>query len=117
MSAWIGALVDIHWFGPRNGVAIGSTAPGPNRRTVVLRTNDAGVTWSVRYTGTRDKEICWKISFVSNLVGFVSIENLNSTGATYFLKTVDGGWSWTELPVDPGYLVAGHRPDRCWIGG
>lgn len=121
LSAQCGALVDIHWLDPQNGIVVGSTAPGPTRHTIILRTQDGGATWSVRWTGTRNKEICWKISFVSSLVGFVSVENLNATGAVYFLKTVDGGQTWSEVLVSPDYLnfqgIGFLTEYYGWLGG
>lgn len=121
LSAQCGALVDIHWINPLRGVAVGSTAPGPTRRAVVLRTIDGGVTWNVRWTGTRDKEVCWKISFVNSQVGFVSLENLNTTGATYFLKTLNGGLSWIEIQMSTEYLdvqgIGFLTEYYGWIGG
>lgn len=122
MSAYCGALVDTHWFSPDSGLAVGSTPPGSSRKARVLLTTDGGATWSVRYTGTRNREICWKISFVSRLVGFVSIENLNNgVGAAYFLKTTDGGLTWSEQLLSSTYLncqgIGFVDAQTGWIGG
>ena len=121
MSDYCGALVDTWWFDSQNGIAVGSTGPGPGRLPLVLRTWDGGVTWSVRWTGTRTKELCWKISFVDSTVGFVSIENLNSAGPCYFLKTSDSGLTWSERLFSPDYLncqgIGFVNEYYGWIGG
>lgn len=122
MSPWAGALVDTHWFSPDSGLAVGSTAPGSTRKARVLLTTDGGATWSVRYTGTRNKELCWKISFVSRHVGYVSIENLNNgVGAAYYLKTVDGGLTWSEKLFSSTYRncqgIGFVDEQTGWLGG
>lgn len=121
MSAYCGALVDTYWFDEQTGLVIGSTTPGSTRRARILRTTDGGATWSIVYTGTRDQELGWKLSFVSSKVGFVSIENLAETGACYFLKTTDGGESWTEHLFSPTYLncqgIGFTTEYYGWLGG
>lgn len=121
MSPWVGALVDTYFWSPDSGIAVGSTIPGGSRRARVVMTTDGGQTWSVRWTGTRNREICWKISFVNRQVGFVSIENLNTSGAAYFLKTVDGGLTWTERLFQPTYRnvqgIGFLSEVEGWIGG
>lgn len=121
MSAYCGALVDIHWIDAQNGIAVGSTAPGPTRRPIILRTSDGGSTWTIRWTGTRNKEICWKISFVNSQIGFVSIENLNAAGPVYFLKSLNGGRSWTEILMSSDYLnlqgIGFLTEYYGWLGG
>jgi photosystem II stability/assembly factor-like uncharacterized protein len=121
MSNWCGALVDCYFWDPDSGIAVGSTTPGSTRLPLILLTTDGGYSWSVRWTGTRTREICWKISFVSHSVGFVSIENLAGSGAVYFLKTTDGGLNWQENLFSPTYLncqgIGFIDEETGWIGG
>jgi hypothetical protein len=70
---------------------------------VVLETEDGGATWHDRLAGLGAElprgEWGWKLHFVDESVGFVSLENF-SDGA--ILTTVDGGRTWTRKPVtDP----------------
>jgi photosystem II stability/assembly factor-like uncharacterized protein len=121
MTPYCGALVDVHFFSEMVGVAVGSTTPGPNRRNTILRTVDGGATWHIRHVGNRDRELCWKASFPTDKVGFVSIENLAGTGPTYFLKTTTGGQSWTEQLATPSFVdcqgIGFVSQFHGWIGG
>lgn len=88
-----------------------------HRRSVVLRTTDGGATWQQRYVGTRDREWGWKISFPTPTVGYVSLER--PSGPMFFLKTADGGLTWSEFPFENineqgiGFVT----PTIGWIGG
>lgn len=121
MTPYCGALVDVYFWHPDSGLACGSTAPGNTRKPRILLTTDGGATWSVRWTGTRSRELCWKIDFVDRMTGFVAIENLGSTGASYFLKTKDGGLTWTERQFQPTYFdcegIGFLTEEIGWIGG
>jgi len=108
LSAQATLLVDIHFKNSREGWVVGGKAdvPSPSRRFVkpiVLATMDGGETWVNRLDGITDSwpqgEWGWKISFVNERVGYVSLESFER-GA--ILKTVDGGFTWNRLPVaDP----------------
>ncbi|HEX7880452.1 MAG TPA: YCF48-related protein [Candidatus Eisenbacteria bacterium] len=121
MSPYCGALVDVHFFNDQVGVAVGSSTPGPNRRHMILRTTDGGITWEVRQVGSRNRELCWKASFPNEQAGFVSIENLAGIGPTYFLKTQDGGVNWTEVFATSSFVdcqgIGFVTPYFGWIGG
>jgi predicted neuraminidase len=62
----------------------------------------------------------WKICFVNDNVGYVSLESF-SRGAV--LKTTDGGKTWTRHPINDqqGNVnleeVAFITEDRGWVGG
>ncbi|MDZ4803859.1 MAG: YCF48-related protein [Candidatus Eisenbacteria bacterium] len=121
MTPWCSALIDTKWFDEQTGIAVGATGNGPTRQTRILRTTDGGLTWNVVWTGTRYREHCWKISFPDWDNGFVSIENLAGAGATYFLKSIDGGRSWQEQLAAPGYVncqgIGFLNESIGWIGG
>lgn len=121
MSPWCSALIDTKWFDELNGIAVGATGNGPTRQTRIVRSTDGGLSWNVVWTGTRFREHCWKISFPDPDNGFVSIENLAGVGATYFLRSNDGGRSWQEQLAAPGYVncqgIGFLNESVGWIGG
>lgn len=121
MTPYCGALVDVYFWHPDSGLACGSTAPGSTRKPRLLSTTDGGATWNIVWTGTRNRELLWKIHFVDRTTGFVAIENLGTTGAAYFLKTKDGGLTWTEMLFQPTYFdcegIGFLTEEIGWIGG
>jgi photosystem II stability/assembly factor-like uncharacterized protein len=122
-------LVDVFFRDEQHGWVVGGKAdvPNPTRddvKPVVLETEDGGETWQNRLAGL-DAELPlgewgWKIHFVDESVGFVSLENF-SDGAV--LKTVDGGRTWTRKavtdPQDNANLEGvGFVDERLgWAGG
>ena len=93
-------------------------------KPVVLRTDDGGETWVDRLAGTESQfplgEWGWKIFFLDDRVGFVSLENF-CEGA--ILKSTDGGHNWARLSINDeqrnanleglGFIDENHG----WIGG
>jgi len=123
LSAHAGGLVDCRFFSPDSGFVVGTTGSGPGIGTGfgrVLFTSDGGATWTIRYTGSRPGELCWKIQFRTGTTGYVSIENF-SPGPTYYLKTTDGGNTWSDqLFLNTLYDVQGigfGSDSLGWIGG
>ena len=123
MNDRLGQAVDIHFFNERDGVLIGgSDSHKPSSRVVVLTTSDGGETWVERHRGSRLGEFGWKISFPSREVGYVSIdtEGLEESDMDFFLKTEDGGLTWTRKPFYPGLFRAqgiGFATEQVgWIG-
>jgi photosystem II stability/assembly factor-like uncharacterized protein len=129
MRPWASILIDTLFTSPTRGWVVGgkSDQPVPTRanvKPVVLFTQDGGQTWENRVAPLTAQlplgEWGWKIYFLDDQVGFVSLENFN-TGAV--LKTTDGGLSWTRLPVNDaqhnanlegvGFIDASHG----WVGG
>lgn len=123
-------LIDCYFVDPLHGWVVGGKAdePPPTTRNkvkpVVLETTDGGLTWTNRLAGQEAAfplgEWGWKIQFLTDQIGFVSLENFH---AAAILKTTDGGQSWTRLPVnDPqgnvnlegvGFIDEQHG----WVGG
>ncbi len=123
-------LIDCYFTDPQTGWVVGGRADvvnPPNRNTVkpvVLFTEDGGQTWVNQIAGQEDEfpegEWGWKIHFVNENVGFVSLENFTQAA---ILRTDNGGKCWTRLPVnDPqgnanlegiGFLDGNHG----WVGG
>jgi photosystem II stability/assembly factor-like uncharacterized protein len=90
---------------------------------VILRTNDGGTTWQTMYHATRnDSDHVWKIFFPSRDTGYGSLECLAySQTKRYFVKTTDGGKTWTEFsfPINSyDEEGIGFINDTIgWIGG
>lgn len=119
-------LVDIFFLDALRGWVVGGRG-GQSRaqvKPVVMYTDDGGKSWRNQLEGMEDDfpngEWGWKIHFIDELVGFVSLENFDE-GA--ILKTVDGGGTWIRLPInDPqgnanlegiGFI----NETTGWVGG
>lgn len=111
-------LVDAHFTDAMNGFVVGSDGTfATESRALVLHTDDGGDTWETRHLGTRTGEWCWKISFPTPDVGYVSLERF--AGPMQVLKTTDGGETWFELAF-PDYNQQGIgfvTEDLGWVGG
>lgn len=136
MTPHASLLVDTHFTDPDHGWVVGGKAdpnvspgdPGSYKREnvkpVVLYTADGGQTWENRVAGMEDEfaygEWGWKIHFVNDVVGYISLENFN-LGA--ILKTTDGGQTWARLVVnDPQHTanlegIGFISEDVGWVGG
>lgn len=117
LSAYAGALVDCYFFSRDSGFVVGSSSEGYTR---ILFTSDGGNSWTIRHAGDRGGELCWKIIFRSKTTGYVSIENF-SPGPTYYLKTTDGGLTWSDqLFQNFQYDIQGigfAGDSMGWVGG
>lgn len=143
MSPYADNLIDIYFTDKDNGIVVGgrnnyscdinNPAYPPPRlsryaqlRPVVLRTSDGGKTWKNTAENTQGLmcgEWGWKIQFIDDKVGFVSLENFASAA---ILKTTDGGDSWTRHDVkdNVGRIInndlegIGFINERQgWVGG
>jgi photosystem II stability/assembly factor-like uncharacterized protein len=118
LAPLMSTAIDVYFRSATEGFVVGSVGSFPNsNRSVVLHTTDGGATWQQRFVGTRLGEWCWKISFPTPTIGYISLERF--AGPMYFLKTVDGGTTWAELPF-PDYNEQGigfATPDIGWVGG
>lgn len=122
MTTYAAGLIDVHFFSPDSGIAVGLTnVEHSESRAVILRTTDGGVTWEQRALSTHPGEWAWKISFPSRNVGYVSIQHNAQDSAIYFFKTTDGGVTWEEkLFSNEHYYVQGIgfiTETHGWIGG
>lgn len=123
LSTYAWGLVDCFFFNPDSGFVVGNIGTGIGSDTTyarVLFTSDGGATWSIRYSGSRPSERCWKIQFLTGTTGYVSIEKFSS-GGVYYLKTTDGGVTWSdELFLNTPYHVQGIgfiSDSVGWLGG
>ena len=129
MSEHATLLVDTYFTSPERGWVVGGKAnvSNPTRndvKPVVLFTQDGGLTWVNRVANLEDQfpfgEWGWKIFFLNQSVGYVSLENFTA-GA--ILKTTDGGETWTRKPINDqqgnanlegiGFVDENHG----WVGG
>ncbi len=118
LAAGARSAVDCFFFDRDHGFVVGGRSDFVTRQAVVLATTDGGDTWATRYVGPRLGEWCWKISFPTPTIGYVSLER--HSGATYFLQTTDGGAAWQDRPFPPGIEEQGIgfvTPELGWIGG
>lgn len=106
MGAHASLLVDIYFRDEMHGWVVGGKGDLERTdrdavRAVVLATEDGGQTWHDRLESIANElplgEWGWKIQFVNEQVGFVSLENFTD-GA--ILKTVDGGQTWTRKAIN-----------------
>ena len=129
MKPFADLLIDVFFTSPLEGWVVGgktdeAVATRANVRPVVLRTEDGGQTWVNRVADIQATfplgEWGWKIQFLSDVIGFVSLENFTQ-GA--ILATIDGGATWRRHTVnDPqrnanlegvGFVDERHG----WVGG
>lgn len=118
-------LIDGWFWSKDTGFVTGQNG----NNAVILHTNDGGATWQTVYQSARnDTDHVWKIFFPSRNIGYGSIEytgnftNYFDIGPynTYFVKTTDGGQTWTEHPFIPSYDEEGCgfiNDTVGWIGG
>jgi photosystem II stability/assembly factor-like uncharacterized protein len=126
MSELTNGLVDA-WFKSADTVFISGV--DHDQRGIILRSVNAGETWSVVSPGNGIVPIslAWKLDFPTPSVGYASLEEVYITGQlssnkTHILKTTDGGSTWSLMEVKIGkniniqgigFIDANHG----WIGG
>jgi hypothetical protein len=121
MSLYAPGLLDVYFFTPDSGIAVGLTNSNHSLSTGnILFTSDGGETWTERYATSKQGEWCWKISFPSRNTGYVSIQR-NVGSPVNIVKTTDGGNTWAEKQffATPYYVQGiGFANDTLgWIGG
>lgn len=125
LNPLVKGLVDLYFFNADTGYAIGTSGPqydtGYGR---ILYTTDGGNTWSIVFTSSQVTSLGWKIVFPSRKVGYVSLQFFNFPNSIYFIKTLDGGLTWFEIPYfggpANGYDVEGIgflNDTIGWVGG
>jgi photosystem II stability/assembly factor-like uncharacterized protein len=119
-------LVDIFFFTPQRGWVVGGAGgrTRPRVKPVILYTEDGGASWVNQLAGRESEfpfgEWGWKIQFLDDQTGFVSLENFDA-GA--ILRTEDGGRTWTRHPVNDAQGNANLEGigfidrNRGWVGG
>jgi photosystem II stability/assembly factor-like uncharacterized protein len=122
----VNLLIDTYFTDETNGWVVGGRGGDAYEKLtpVVLRTTDGGAHWEDRLQGSGIQfplgEWGWKIEFLNDQLGFVSLENFD---AAAILKTTDGGRTWKRIEVRDqqgnmdlegiGFLTK----DLGWVGG
>jgi photosystem II stability/assembly factor-like uncharacterized protein len=114
-------VIASHFFSPDTGYIVGHTGFTDNTfRPVVLYTVNGGNNWSVVHSGSRQREHCWKIFFLTRQVGYITVQNFYNPTNIY-LKTTNGGLNWTEtIFQNQIFLTEGIgfvNENTGWIGG
>jgi photosystem II stability/assembly factor-like uncharacterized protein len=126
-------LIDIHFFDEQRGFVVGglnhascpSFRPGyqgdpqySQLKPVVLYTDDGGASWDNKVADLTEEFECggwgWKLFWLNEQIGFVSIENF-TVGA--ILKTVNGGQTWQQHPINDRRLLSGSLVSNANLEG
>lgn len=109
MGSHLAAITDVKFFDEMNGIVVGGDDASIERsHAVVASTHDGGQTWQRVYTSSRPFELAWKVSFPSRNTGYVTVQNYNpdkSVTQRVVAKSIDGGKSWSELPLVDDFAV------------
>lgn len=123
MRPHCGMILDVKFFDARNGfVCAASHSDTARANALILRTQDGGETWTRAYQSARLYENCWKMSFPTPRVGYASVQNYEEgTTRRVVVKTIDGGATWSELPlVDDGRVrefgIGFATENWGWVG-
>jgi photosystem II stability/assembly factor-like uncharacterized protein len=89
---------------------------------LILKTTDGGRSWRQVYRSNRLNEILWKGAFVTNQIGYATIQNDDRTNTQQrIVKTTDGGEHWTEMNLASNkdaeeFGIGFLTPDKGWVG-
>lgn len=123
MSMMAESLIDAYFVSPDTGIIVGAmlNEDGVHYNYQILRTTNGGLDWTRVVRGYRDWQLCWKITFPSHDIGYVTVVNESVQDSTFVLKTMDGGLTWNEVLFDDEdvYLEGiGFFNDTIgWAGG
>jgi len=110
-------LVDLHFFDANTGL-LGGRRGG---QSIILRTTDGGDTFTTVAASSSDH--VWKIFFLDDTTGYANISNYSWNTPRHYLKTVDAGLTWTEVPYTPpvdnyeGLGIGFYTEDLGWAAG
>ncbi len=120
-GAFIGSLA-VHPTDP-DIVLAGVFQPGSSANSGILRSNDGGVTWSVRLSGAPGTEVVF--ASPDGQLAFAALGSPNSSSSNGVYRSTDGGVSWTRISVtgfptsNVGRIeiaVARSNPDILYAG-
>ncbi len=104
MDEYTKMIFDIKFLNDKVGFICGASDVETEKgHAQIIKTTDGGLTWKTVYEGTRPFELTWKCSFPTDKVGYVTIQSYNpdeKTSQRYVAKTIDGGDTWIEIPLD-----------------
>ena len=101
-------LIDAHFTSPTEGIIAGQGVGAADVCTI-MRTTDGGKTYSKVFSAKAGGSLCWKLSFPTNDVGYVAVQD-EAKGPATFAKTTDGGTTWTEMPLPVKTTALGGYP-------
>ncbi len=100
LSAHTAMILDIHFVSEQVGFIAGAASADVQASSaVILRTVDGGRSWSRVHEGTRPWELTWKMAWPTASVGYVTVQSYNpdtTASQRFFLKSTDGGLTWSE---------------------
>lgn len=101
LTKFAGMILDVKFLTPEIGfVFAGSDSDIGQSEARILKTSDGGASWRVVYSSGRKMENSWKSSFVDGRTGYATVQTYDPTrDQQVIVKTIDGGDSWTELPL------------------
>lgn len=126
LGAATAMVLDVKFVSPTVGFLAGaSDAEVADSNALVLKTEDGGATWRRVYQSARPWEISWKLSFPTERVGYVTVQNYNADATVaqrVVAKTEDGGATWRELELTRDHAfqefgVGFVNARRGWVGG
>ena len=116
---------DVHFFNRLEGFVAAATDTDVTKcNALILFTNDGGRTWKKAWQSDRAYELTWKIAFPTRNVGYITIQSYNpdpSVSQRFVAKTIDGGKTWSEVPLDSGakvreFGIAFFDENIGWVG-
>lgn len=123
MSNYAGMLIDAWFTSKDTGFVVGgSSSIRGASKAIILYTTDGGTTWVTKLKSDVRGSYCWKISHPSKQYFYVSDEEQLMTDTLRFMKSSDGGKTWSECVIHDqlyGYSQGiGFINNKIgWIGG
>lgn len=103
MNKYCKYILDIKFFNLKEGIICAASGEELDKsHALIIATKDGGKTWEKRYESKRQYELTWKGYFPSPKIGYVTIQNYDTSKAMsqrYVAKTTDGGKTWKEIPL------------------
>ena len=122
----VGAMAfDVKFLDDKHGfIASATHADVSQSYGLILATDDGGATWREVYRSARPFELTWKLSFPTRDVGYCTVQSYDpspAASARFVAKTIDGGKTWSEVPLinDHGvreFGVAFLDENIGWVG-
>jgi photosystem II stability/assembly factor-like uncharacterized protein len=125
MSMHCQMILDIKFVSADTGFVFAGSDPDVEKSNgKILYTTDGGKNWKQVYQSSRPYELMWKAHFPSRKIGYATLQSYNpdsSITQRYVVKTIDGGLTWTELPLvnDPKcteFGIAFANNELGWVG-
>jgi photosystem II stability/assembly factor-like uncharacterized protein len=123
LTPFAGMVLDVKFLTPDVGfVFAGSATDIRESEARILKTRDGGLTWRIVYRSGRRMENSWKGSFADTRTGYATVQTYDpAREQQVIVKTVDGGETWTELPLVRNakareFGIGFATPTIGWVG-